>query len=322
MLKLIIPARNEAAYIQDTLYRLSKSLQDIKGEWVIIVVDNGSAEGDRTLQKINEFIARSNQYAAHSTRSNDEVINNTKYEVISTKYKYLSCPTAGKGAAIRYAAEQMGEDSNKYQAASNKSEVLSQESIAKYRILNTKYTNASRKVDGFQSESISDISPWTSDDIFGFIDADLSADPDAISGMLEKIQNNEADIVIASRLLQTKTTNRSFLRTLSSHIFNFLIRLTLGLSVKDAQCGLKLMNQRATDILLTCTEDGWFLDIEFLAKARQYKLRVQEVPVPWTEFRYPDRKSHIRHVRDGLGALRAIWRIRRGISPFIRLRSK
>jgi len=149
--------------------------------------------------------------------------------------------------------------------------------------------------------------------LFGFIDADLSADPDAIPSMIKRIESGSADIVIASRLLITKTTNRSLVRTLSSQAFNLFAGSMLRLKVKDAQCGLKIMNQKALNVLRTCKEQGWFLDIEFLAKARQYGLRVAEVPVPWIEFRYPLRKSHIRHIRDGLSAISAIYKIRQRI---------
>ena len=147
-------------------------------------------------------------------------------------------------------------------------------------------------------------------DIFGFIDADLSTDPDSIPEMVSIIQRGEADIVIASRLLQSKTTNRSSLRSLSSRIFNLGAKLILGLKVKDAQCGLKFMDVKGLELLKQCKEDGWFLDMEFLYKTQKRGLRIVEIPVPWIEFRYSDRKSQIRHLRDGAGALAAMFRIR------------
>jgi len=147
-------------------------------------------------------------------------------------------------------------------------------------------------------------------DIFGFIDADLSADPETILPMVKIILANQADVVIGSRLMDIKTTNRGFLRTLSSQFFNLMSRLLLGLKVKDAQCGLKIMNAKAKKSLLACQEKGWFLDIEFLAKAVQDGLSVTEIPVPWIEFRYAGRKSQVSMLKDGWGALRAMLRIR------------
>lgn len=248
---LCLPTRNEAANIQDALRRVVRALQELNIQhttfnlpnagidWRIVVAINGTT--DETLQRIEEFNIQ------HPT-SNIGV---------------LSRPEAGKGAAIRLAAQN------------------------------------------------------SQADIFGFIDADLSADPDMIEPMIKKILAGEADIVIGSRLIDTRTTNRGFLRTLSSQFFNLMTRLILGLEVKDAQCGLKVMNAKARDILKTCREDGWFLDIEFLAKAVQDGLKIVEVPVPWVEFRYAGRKSRLSMLKDGLGAIKAMWRIKRKMSHYV-----
>jgi glycosyltransferase involved in cell wall biosynthesis len=148
-------------------------------------------------------------------------------------------------------------------------------------------------------------------EIFGFIDVDLSADPEMIAPMVKIILEKKADIAIGSRLADTKTTNRGFFRTLSSQLFNLMSRVLLGLKVKDAQCGLKIMDSKAKDLLLKCQEKGWFLDIEFLAKAVQDGLTVTEIPVPWIEFRYAGRKSQVKMAKDGWEAIKAMLRIRR-----------
>ncbi len=224
---LCVPARNEGMTIQDALRRLVKSLGDLGIDWQITVVVNGST--DDTFKKVLEY--------------GDRVVALERKE-------------AGKGAAIRFAAQN--------------------------------------------SQS----------DFFGFIDADLSADPDMIAPIVKKILDGQADVMIGSRLANTRTTNRSWLRTLSSQFFNLMSRLILGLKVKDAQCGLKVMNSRAKNILASCQETGWFLDIEFLARIAQDGLKVVEVPVPWIEFRYAMRQSQIRMFGDGLRAIGAMWRIR------------
>ncbi len=259
MLYLVIPSRNEAPYIADTLRRLSKSLSDLTIPWQIIIADNGSTDG--TDLAVNEFR-----------------ISNF---VFRDKLTVIRCPKVGKGSAIRFAAEQTPDD------VSSSPPQADLPRNTKFEIRNSNHNQ-----------------------FFGFIDADLSADPDAIPGMVTRLLEDKADIVIASRLLITKTTNRGWLRTLSSKAFNFFADLFLNLRVADAQCGLKIMNERGLNILRECQEEGWFLDIEFLARARQDNLRIAEVPVPWLEFRYPNRKSQIKHFRDGIEAIRAIWRIR------------
>ncbi len=197
------------------------------------------------------------------------------------RIQLLSCPKEGKGTAIGYSANQL--------------------KIKNYEL---RISDKKDVKDAMDVRYVMDV-------FFGFIDADLSADPDAIPGMLEKLLADEADLVIGSRLLNVKTTNRGWLRTVASKLFNWLTALMLGLKVKDAQCGLKLMNARGVEVLKQCQEPGWFLDIELLARARQQGLRILEVPVVWTEFRFPGRKSQIRHIQDGLEAVRAMWRVRR-----------
>ncbi|MHB8831230.1 MAG: glycosyltransferase [Patescibacteria group bacterium] len=234
MFDLCVPARNEGATIQDALRRLTKSLSDLGIDWQITVAINGTT--DDTAQKVLEY---------------------------GNRIMALERPEAGKGAAIRLAAQN------------------------------------------------------SQADIFGFIDADLSADPDMIAPMVKKILDGQADVVIGSRLADTRTTNRSWLRTMSSQFFNLMSRLILGLKVKDAQCGLKVMNSRAKNVLVNCQEEGWFLDIEFLAKMAQDGFKVVEVPVPWIEFLYTMRQSQVRMFKDGLGAIKAMWRIRRRLKNHV-----
>lgn len=276
---ICLPARNESAHIQDAIRRLVRSLDDERPSFSDI--PTASSENDIDWQVV---------VAVNGTT--DDTLRKTE-ELRMSKDEYreklvaMECPIAGKGAAIKFVAKQTrcalgGADVNLV-------------------------GDAEKGTAGHESV------------LFGFIDADLSSDPDAIHDLARNIVHEGADIVIASRLVQTKTTNRGMARTLSSRIFNLFSHLILGLKVKDAQCGLKIMNSRGMEVLEACHEDGWFLDIEFLAKARQYGLRVVEVPVPWIEFRYPDRRSQVRHIRDGIGAIQAMLRIRRRLRLYVQL---
>jgi len=180
-----------------------------------------------------------------------------------------------------------------------------------------KIQNMNQKIDvlqcpvGGKGAAIKFASQNSQADFFGFIDADLSADPEMIVPMVNRLIRGGSDLVIGSRLINIKTTNRGILRTLSSQFFNLMAHLILGIKVKDAQCGLKIMNSKAKNLLSKCREEGWFLDIEFLAKAVQDGLIITEVPVPWIEFRYAGRKSQVNMVKDGWQAVKAMLRIKR-----------
>ncbi len=313
MLHLVIPAKNEAPYIADTLRRLSKSLSDLTIPWQIIVADNGST--DKTADAVEEF--------------------RTWNLELGNKISVIECPKTGKGAAIRYTALQLpitnytptlkelrgtGQIPMQEASGANLTTLDSEHGTSDHQSLVADLSESKFQVPGLPTEA-SAKEGSKSQSLFGFIDADLSADPDAIVGMVGRILEDKADIVIASRLLVTKTTNRSWMRTLSSKLFNFLADLFLNLKVADAQCGLKIMNAKGLKLIQSCQEEGWFLDIEFLAKARNAGLRIAEVPVPWLEFRYPNRSSQIHHLRDGIEAIRAIFRVRRLIrtSSFVHL---
>lgn len=145
--------------------------------------------------------------------------------------------------------------------------------------------------------------------IFGFIDADLSADPAIIPEMLVRIADG-ANIVIGSRLLDRTKVRRGKIRTWCSELFHVLERKMLDVPFADTQCGLKLMDARGRDVLRAVVESGWFFDAEFLARAKLQGLSIAEVPVHWEEFRFAGRSSKLNVLSDGIEAIRAMFRIR------------
>jgi glycosyltransferase involved in cell wall biosynthesis len=152
-------------------------------------------------------------------------------------------------------------------------------------------------------------------DLFIYIDADLSATPDNIGTMLEQIELG-ADIVVGSRLTDTTLVNRSFWRTLVSRAFVLYADTVVPVGVSDSQCGLKVMRQEGREILAECIHNGWFFDREFLAKAEKRSLHIVEVPITWNEFVYPNRKSKLRVVKDGLRSLYELLQIRSSVKKY------
>jgi glycosyltransferase involved in cell wall biosynthesis len=72
------------------------------------------------------------------------------------------------------------------------------------------------------------------------IDADLQYPPEAIAPMYEQLAELEADVVITERVEQ----HTSFLRQLSSKVFNLIFTRALFGIQYDTQSGLKLFKQR------------------------------------------------------------------------------
>src|SRR3989344_1159508 len=75
-------------------------------------------------------------------------------------------------------------------------------------------------------------------DMFGFLDADLSVDPEEIPALLPLLERSECDIVIGSRLIDGGIVNRGKFRTFSSRVFNMIRKMLVGGGGKDTQGGL------------------------------------------------------------------------------------
>jgi glycosyltransferase involved in cell wall biosynthesis len=98
--------------------------------------------------------------------------------------------------------------------------------------------------------------------IICMIDADLQYPPEEIPVMYKKMHNLGVDIVITERNdLQT-----SFIRKLSSKIFNIIFaRLLFGINY-DTQSGLKLLNKSVINTI-EISPSPWSFDLEFIIRS-------------------------------------------------------
>jgi len=121
-------------------------------------------------------------------------------------------------------------------------------------------------------------------DIIGYTDVDLSTDLSSLLPMLQKIQKN-CDIVIASRLLpDSNVANRTFLREVISRVYNVLLKIAFHTSFSDAQCGFKLITQKAFRKLSPLVRNNeWFFDTELLIIAEKIDMHVCEEAVNWRD---------------------------------------
>jgi dolichyl-phosphate beta-glucosyltransferase len=145
-------------------------------------------------------------------------------------------------------------------------------------------------------------------DVFLFTDADLSAPIREASKLFAAIASG-AEVAIASRWLQRElqTEKQPLYRRVFGRMFNFLLRVVLGLGYKDTQCGFKAFTRNAAmEIFPRQQIEGWGFDPELLFLAKKFNLRVQEVPVEWAH----DAGSKINPLVDGLKMFMEILRIR------------
>jgi glycosyltransferase involved in cell wall biosynthesis len=120
-------------------------------------------------------------------------------------------------------------------------------------------------------------------DIYAFTDADLPAGPEALGQVIEAVRNG-ADVATGSRYKAGARLSRPPLRSFVSQVYNWIIRTSFQDGIFDHQCGVKAFSRTALKTLLPLSkEDSWFWDTEILVLANKAGLRVDEIPVTWTE---------------------------------------
>jgi dolichol-phosphate mannosyltransferase len=115
-------------------------------------------------------------------------------------------------------------------------------------------------------------------DIIVFADSDMEIDLETISTYLEAL--GKGDIVIASKRHSDSRVDVPLIRKILSISFNGLVRLLTGVPLNDTQSGLKAIRKSAfVDIFPRLAVKRYAFDVELLAVANLYGLRVVEMPV-------------------------------------------
>lgn len=147
-----------------------------------------------------------------------------------------------------------------------------------------------------------------------FSDVDLSTPLDEIARFLARHEAG-VDLVFGSRSLPDSrvAVRQAWWRQAMGRTFNQVARRVIELDTRDSQCGFKSFRRDAARAIFGRTRiDRYAFDVEVLWIARRLGLRVEELPVAWTND--PDSKVH--PVRDAarmlidLGAIR--WHATRG----------
>lgn len=120
--------------------------------------------------------------------------------------------------------------------------------------------------------------------VVGFMDADLATPIEMLDEVMARFEGG-ADIVIASRHAPgaERTDEQPVLRRLGGAVFRTMTR-TLVPGIADTQCGFKFLRgtvarRLAQEIQL----DGFAFDVELLMRARADGLRIDELPVQWSD---------------------------------------
>lgn len=128
-----------------------------------------------------------------------------------------------------------------------------------------------------------------------FTDADLSAPIEELQKLLTALES--ADVAIGSRAVDRRLIeiHQSRAREIAGILFNWIMRLLIGLPFEDTQCGFKAFTMPESRIIFEqqrILDFGFDPEILFLAK--RHKLRAVEVPVRWSH----DPRTKVRVFRD------------------------
>jgi glycosyltransferase involved in cell wall biosynthesis len=141
-----------------------------------------------------------------------------------------------------------------------------------------------------------------------FTDADLSSPIEEAPKLFDAIERGN-DLAIGSRWLQSdlQTARQPLYRQILGRAFNVALKLILGFTFRDTQCGFKAFTRRAgKEIFSRQRIDRWCFDPEVLFLARKLGYRTEEVPVAWAH----DDRSKINPIADGISMLKDLLKIR------------
>lgn len=152
-------------------------------------------------------------------------------------------------------------------------------------------------------------------DVIAFVDADNATDLDALAPMVAALGPNVAAVFGSRHAPGSSVTGAPAIRGVMGRVFNHVVRVAAGTSIRDTQCGAKVFRGAAARAAFgPATVDGFAFDVEVLRRLLTMGLGVVEYPVDWhyvhgTKIRF---SSPMRMLRD-------IARIRmaRSSGPFL-----
>ena len=128
-------------------------------------------------------------------------------------------------------------------------------------------------------------------DIIVTMDSDGQHDPKDIKKLVKPILDGKADVVIGSRMLNTKDMPQS--RILMNKIANIVTYIFFGIMVGDSQSGLRAYSKKAYNSVYTYM-DRYEFESEMLGQIKDANLKIKEVPIKviYTEYS----KSKYKHM--------------------------
>ncbi|MFQ6065306.1 MAG: glycosyltransferase family 2 protein [Candidatus Bathyarchaeia archaeon] len=144
-------------------------------------------------------------------------------------------------------------------------------------------------------------------DVLVTFDADGQHSPEEIPSLVKPLLRGEADLVIGSRLLRERRSERAgaWYRRAGVKLITKVSNAASQLSLKDAQSGFRAYNCHALECLCM-SEEGMGASVEILLLAKKHDLRVKEVAATCN---YEDVESSRNAVGHGASVLMSLLKL-------------
>ncbi|NOH84523.1 glycosyltransferase [Vibrio sp. 03-59-1] len=146
----------------------------------------------------------------------------------------------------------------------------------------------------------------------GYMDLDMATDLCHIPAALALFSTNNSDVIYGTRLHKDSTViGRTIKREITSRIFNYIVQVYLGTKFSDGMCGFKFLRKEHLNSIIKngAQSDGWFFCTELLVVSEWFGLRVDELPVKWTDD--PNSKVNIKKLAlEYISAMKELKRVK------------
>ena len=128
------------------------------------------------------------------------------------------------------------------------------------------------------------------------IDADGQHSPKDLIKVINTLVQYDYDLVIGSRLLDTK--GMPVIRVFGNKVLNLATRIILGVSVTDSQSGLKAFSRNAIE-KIEIRSNGFEFCSEIIWRSKQQNLKIKEIPIKaiYTDYSRAKGQSNINALR-------------------------
>ncbi len=138
-------------------------------------------------------------------------------------------------------------------------------------------------------------------DLYGFLDADGSCDPEYFAPLCAALDREDADVVLGSRM--TADSSMPMIRRLGNRLFALLLTLFSSSRIGDAASGMRVVRRACLPRLLPLPDGLHFTPAMSARAILSPDLKILEIPMAYHE-RAGDSKLEVVH--DGLRFLKAI----------------